>query len=90
MDSAPSLEQIREQTFAVVAKHAKVDASTLKPELTMADLGISSLSGIEIIFDLEELFDLDFPEQSPELDTGTLQDLVSAISRALAQKAAQS
>jgi acyl carrier protein len=87
MSSALSLEQIREQTFAVVAKHAKKEASMLTPELTLADLGIASLSAIEIIFDLEELFDVDFPEQSPAFDTGTLQELIDAISRALAAKA---
>ena len=78
---------IREQIFAIIAKQAKLDVATLRPEATLKDLGIASLEAIELIFDIEEHFDINFPSQDPNLDGGSLAGLVSAVQQALADKA---
>jgi acyl carrier protein len=82
-------EAIRSEVFAIIARQAKLDVATLKPELTLKDLGIASLTAIEVIFDLEEHFDVDFPEQGADFDSGTLQHLIDAIREGLAAKAAK-
>lgn len=82
-------EAVRTEVFAIIAKQAKLDVNTLKPELTLKDLGIASLTAIEVIFDLEEHFDVDFPEQGADIDSGTLQHLIDAIRAALEAKAAK-
>ncbi len=89
MNTELSEESIRGEVFAIIAKQAKLDIATLKPELTLKDLGIASLTAIEVIFDLEEHFDVDFPEQGADIDSGTLQHLIDAIRDALAVKAAK-
>lgn len=79
----------QEQVFELIAKQAKVETSKVTPQSTLKDLGIASLDAIELIFDIEERFDIHFPEeQGANFDTDTAQSLVAAVDKALADKAA--
>ncbi len=83
-------ETIQLQVFEIIAKAAKIDASTIKPESTLKDLGIASLDAIELIFDIEEHFNINFPEQQgANFDTDTAQSLVAAVQQALDTKPAE-
>ena len=53
----------QQQVFEIIAKQAKIDVATIKPESTLKDLGIASLEAIELIFDIEEHFNINFPDQ---------------------------
>lgn len=79
----------QQQVFEIIAKQAKVDVANVKPESTLKDLGIASLEAIELIFDIEEHFDIHFPEQQgANFDSDTAQSLVDAVQHALDEKAA--
>jgi acyl carrier protein len=79
----------QQQVFEIIAKQAKVDVANVKPESTLKDLGIASLEAIELIFDIEEHFDIHFPEQQgANFDNDTAQSLVDAVQKALDEKAA--
>ncbi len=79
----------QQQIFDLVAKQAKIDVTTIKPESTLKDLGIASLEAIELIFDIEEHFNITFPDQQgANFDTDTTQSLVDAVQKALDDKAA--
>ena len=80
---------IQQQVFEIIAKQAKLDVNTIKPESTLKDLGVASLEAIELIFDIEEHFDITFPEQQgANFDSDTAQSLVDAVQTALDGKAA--
>ncbi|MDA3914487.1 phosphopantetheine-binding protein [Oleiagrimonas sp.] len=79
-------ESVQQQILDIIAKHGDIDTSTLKPESTLTDLGIDSLEAIEIIFDIEEHFDITLPEQDPDFDADTAGGLVKAVEAALAAK----
>ncbi|KZC36446.1 MULTISPECIES: acyl carrier protein [Rhodanobacter] len=80
---------IQQQLFEIIAKQAKIDVATIRPESTLKDLGIASLEAIEMIFDIEEHFNINFPDQQgANFDTDTAQSLVDAVQKALADKAA--
>ncbi len=79
----------QQQVFDIIAKQAKIDVTTIKPESTLKDLGIASLEAIELIFDIEEHFNITFPDQQgANFDTDTTQSLVDAVQKALDEKAA--
>jgi acyl carrier protein len=79
----------QQQVFEIIAKQAKLDMATIKPESTLKDLGIASLEAIELIFDIEEHFDITFPDQQgANFDSDTAQSLVDAVQKALDGKAA--
>lgn len=83
-------QAIADQVFDIVAKHGDIDRSKLSAESTLKDLGIDSLEAIETLFDVEEHFDITFPNQDPNIDGGVLAGLVDAVEQALAAKAAVS
>lgn len=80
-------QSIAEQVYDIVATHGGIDRATLTPDSTLKDLGIDSLEAIETIFDVEEHFDINFPNRDPNLDDGTLSGLIQSVEQALAVKA---
>ena len=81
-------DSIQQPIFEMIAKQAKVDVATIKPESTLKDLGIASLDAIELIFDIEEHFNINFPDQQgANFDSDTAQSLVDAVQKALELKA---
>jgi acyl carrier protein len=77
---------IQQEIFAIIAKQAKIDPAIIRPESTLKDLGVASLDAIEVIFDIEEHFDITFPDQGANFDADTVQGLVDAVLKALAEK----
>jgi len=83
------MDQTTEQQIcAIIAKHCAADAPPILPTFNLTDLGIDSLDGIEILFEIEEHFDVTLPERDPDFDPGSVQGLVDAVDAALASKAA--
>jgi len=52
------------RVIRVVAKSQHMDASAIKPESTVAELGIDSLDGLQILFALEEEFGVSIPDDA--------------------------
>lgn len=57
-------EEIFETTRRIIAERAELDPGSITPETVLADLDIHSLDLTEIIFDIEETFNIEI-----ELDT---------------------
>ena len=76
-------EDIQQKIVEIVSKEAEIDASLLKPDSTLDDLDIPSLTQIEIFFALEEAFDIDLPEKPGE---PTLAGLVSLVEQLIQEK----
>jgi acyl carrier protein len=88
LDKRTAKMSTQQETFEIIAKQAKIDIDTIKVESTLKDLGIASLDAIEVIFDLEEHFDVTLPNEDTDFDNGTVGQLVEAIDRQLAAKSA--
>jgi acyl carrier protein len=77
---------VQQQIFDIIAQHGKIDVSQITPESTLKDLNIASLEAIEMIFDIEEHFDITMPDRDPNFDTDSAQGLIDAVETALAAK----
>lgn len=79
----------QQEVFDIIARQAKIDIAGIRPESTLKDLGVASLEAIELIFDIEEHFNINFPDQQgANFDSDTVQSLVDAVQKALDDKAA--
>jgi acyl carrier protein len=87
MTSRKAIMSTQQETFDIIAKQAKIDIATIKPESTLKDLGVASLDAIEVIFDLEEHFGVNLPNEDTNFESDTVGHLVDAIDRQLALKA---
>ena len=56
MSSYPFLAEVLTEKYDIEAK-------AISPDATMAELGLDSLTLIELIFDLEDEFEIEFPEE---------------------------
>lgn len=50
----------------IIAEKLKIDASAIKPESTLKDLGADSLDLVEIIMKIEEQFDVEIDDEKAE------------------------
>ena len=73
---------------ALLAKTFELDASTLRPERALNDLGIDSLKVIEFMFVLEDEFGINIPQDDVSLDT--IQDVASLIQKLMDQQGVKS
>ena len=56
MSSYPFLAEVLTEKY-------DIDAQAISPDATMTELGLDSLALIELLFDLEDKFGIEFPEE---------------------------
>jgi acyl carrier protein len=74
---------------ALIAKKVRVERPTIELTDRLDDLGLESLDAVELIFDLEEKFDVQVPynANSPKTEFATVGDVVRAVQALVAEKA---
>lgn len=80
-DCNPLLEpdDVRRAVFEILALQALCDPATLDPADRVADLGIDSLGLAEVIFAIEERFDVTIPPGQGAQDFVTVGAVVAAV-----------
>ncbi len=79
-------ESVQQQILDIISKHCEVDPATLTLDSRLTDLGMDSLEAIEVIFDIEEHFDITLPEKDPDFESDTAAGLLKAVEAGLAAK----
>lgn len=82
-------EEIREKIFDIIAKEARIDRSTLTLETKLEDLKIESLDMVQILFGIEDAFDVYVPQDDQSFKLSTLKDVVDGVKRLVAAKQQQ-
>lgn len=80
-------ENITSRVIAVIAKTQHISVDIVKPESSFEELKIDSLDGLQIVFALEDEFDVNIPDDEARKLTSVAQ-VVAGIASLLAQKAA--
>jgi acyl carrier protein len=83
-----TLDKVR----SIVADQAMMEKDAVKPDSTMTDLGIDSLGLVEIVFAIEEAFDITIPYNAndpaaSDFDISTVQAAADGVDRLVAEKA---
>ena len=80
---------VLEATTRIIAEKAELDPQAIKPETNLADLDIQSRERAEIIFDLEDEFDIEIELNAASAweKLKTVSDVASAVSELVAQGA---
>jgi len=59
--------EIQEKIVAILAKHTSVERAALGPDKDLkADLGLDSLDVAEIVYEMEQVFDITITDESAE------------------------
>ncbi len=83
---------VRQKVIGILAEQALVEPSDVRPEMSLADLGIDSLGIVEAIFAIEETFDVTVPfnANTPEdsgFDITSVAAVIGAVEALVREKA---
>lgn len=54
-------DDVAEKVAKIIAEQAMIEPDTIKPSSTIEDLGLDSLGLVEVVFGIEEAFDVSVP-----------------------------
>lgn len=70
----------------IIAATCRIDPARIQPEATLKDLGVPSLDAAQVLFEIEDRFDVDIPERAAHYATGTVRQIVQGVEQLLAAK----
>jgi acyl carrier protein len=81
---------VASDVIAIITKKKRVDKPNVDLSDRLDDLGIESLDAVEMIFDLEEKFDIEIPynanTNNPRTEFATVGDVVKSIQKLVDKK----
>jgi acyl carrier protein len=81
-------QDVAQKVIGIVAAVKQVSPDTVRPESTFEQLGIDSLDRINILFELENAFDLDIPDEEARSIT-SVQGIIERLSGYLQTRASK-
>ena len=77
-------DEVTQKITAIIAEQAMMDAADISPESTLEDLGLDSLALVEVVFGIEEAFDVSVPfnandPSDSDFDISTVQAIVDGV-----------
>ena len=86
-------DEIADRIREIIAEQALVEPDTIRPDTTPDDLGLDSLALVEVVFGIEEAFDISIPYNAndpaeSDFDIGNFETIVTGVKRLIDEKAA--
>ncbi len=84
-------EDVDRKVIGIIAEQAMLDPQEIRLDASPADLGLDSLALVEIVFAIEEAFDVSVsfnanePERS-DFDISTVGHIIAAVKQLVAEK----
>ena len=82
------MTDVTSDVIGIIAKKKRVDRPVVEMTDRLEDLGLESLDAVEMIFDLEEKFDIQIPynANNPRTEFDTVGEVVRAIQQLVDNK----
>ena len=82
------MTDVASDVIEIITKKKRVDKPTVERSDRLEDLGLESLDAVEMIFDLEEKFDIQIPynANNPRTEFDTVGEVVAAIQQLVDKK----
>jgi acyl carrier protein len=78
-------ESLEETVCTILSKHANPSGVAIENDTVLREVGIDSYGVIEILFDLEEHFDIMIPNPEDDSALRTAEDVVTEVKNILAE-----
>ncbi len=84
-------DDVSKRVTQIIAEQAMLDPDAIKPETTLDDLGLDSLALVEVVFGIEEAFDISVPfnanePTASEFDISKVAHIVAGVKLLIAAK----
>ncbi len=87
-------DEVAERIARIIAEQALVEPDQIKPDTTPDDLGLDSLALVEVVFGIEEAFDISIPYNAndpseSDFKISNFAAIVDGVKRLLEEKGAR-
>jgi acyl carrier protein len=79
-------EDVTSRVIGCIAATQHIPAETISVDSTFEELGIDSLDGINILFAIENEFDISIPDRAAQ-QVRSVREMITGVERLLEQKA---
>ena len=79
-------QDIENAVITAIVRQKKLDATTITRDSVLTDLGITSLDAITVVYDIEEQFGIEVPNEMLE-DLQTVGDIVDGLATLIEDQA---
>ena len=86
------MSDVATDVMSVIKKKIRVDRADITPDDKLSELGLESLDALELVFDLEEKFDIEIPVNANDAQIGGFEkvsDVIAAVQKIIDDKKAQ-
>lgn len=80
-------DDVQKTVYSIIVEEGGVDESEITPASTIKDLGIASLDAMQILFEIEDHYKIEMPDDDPNFDTESVQGLVDTVKELLTERA---
>ncbi len=85
-------DEVESEVARIIAEQALVDAVEIRPDTTLEELGLDSLGLVEVVFGIEESFDVSVPynandPEASQFDLSTMGAITEAVRHLISEKA---
>lgn len=81
------MNDVEERIRKLIAENQQIDAETIRSESTFEELGIDSFDGLNLVFAVEQEFDVRVSDEQAK-GLRSLADVVAGVEKLLAEKRA--
>jgi len=84
-------DDVADRVTRIIAEQALIEPELIRPETTLGDLGLDSLALVEVVFGIEEAFDISVPfnanePDDSEFDISTVSQIITGVKQLIAAK----
>lgn len=79
-------QDVKTAAIGAIARQKNLDPAGITEEATLEELGVSSLDAITIVYEIEDEFDVEVPNEALE-GLRTVRDMIQGIERLVAGSA---
>lgn len=84
------MPDVAQDVMAIIKKKIRVERDQISMDDRLQDLGLESLDALELVFDIEEKFNIEIPVNANEANIGgfeTVADIVREVDKLVNKKA---
>ena len=78
-----STEQI---ILDIIAKTCSIERGRITLDSTLKDLDVHSLDAVQVLFEIEDHFQISVPEREDQYSAGTVRELIAGVDQLVAAK----
>jgi len=76
----------QEIIYDIIVKTCSIEREKITLESTLKDLDVHSLDAVQVLFEIEDRFDISVPEREDQYAAGTVRELVEGVEQLLSAK----